>query len=203
MNFNRPQIPLGVQQALGLLGTEANIDFEPTLALQSSVFDLEDSPYVRVAIPLKRSVDVAAVAAEFGVAVFRPQASKFLQVKQITIRNPTAGPLDFIMTGMTAANVTTAGLAVAARWFDMQTFTFVGSDILSGTHTTFLGSQVDQVRVPANDTLIYNLPNPGIILSGKPPEDVASTNMHLGIWCATANTAFSIGGYCREWPLGG
>ncbi len=199
-SFNRPEIPQAVAQLLGIKGYNP-IDFTPELSAQAVVADLVDSPYLRIAIPLARSVDVAAVAAEHGYVVAVPAFNVALQIQKIRITNSSAGALVHTLTFLAPANITTAGLATTTRFLDVSTGTFRNSALLSGTHTSILGSRIMQVSVPTLTTVEIDLPTPGLIISGS---NVNEQQGGVGVCCNTQNIAVTdVAFIAREWPLPG
>lgn len=200
--YNRAEVQQALAQWFGIKGSFPT-DVDGTILPTMVVGDLTDSPYLRYSIPCHRSTNLAAVAAEFGYILARPGVNVALQVTQIIVQNKTAAGVDFVTRILTQGNVTTAGLAEAGKLLDMsgpEAGSLRPSSIWSGTHTALVGTGGQRFTVAADDTLIWTLPSPGIILYGNDPGGVPA----LAICSDAVNTAMDdVGFVCREWPLPG
>ena len=195
--FNRGPLGDAITRFFDIQGG-ANPEYDETLSAQLKLADLDDSPYLRFAIPVARHGLAAAVALEFSVLVARPASSVVLQLTQIQVSNEGAAAQLLTTSLLSEANVTSAGIALQSNMRDLTSMSLTRpSAIWQGSHGSIVGANIARLIVPPSQTVIYQFPKPGILLFGNDPDGVGG----FGVWGRTANEAVDVGFYGREWPL--
>lgn len=87
---NRPEIALGLQQALGNRGTLPNFELEEQLRPSLDVIALKNTPYAGWGLPQILPVPVAAIAAQAGIASLRPGPQSIVKLKRIIVSRNVA-----------------------------------------------------------------------------------------------------------------
>lgn len=198
--FNRGQIPQALARFFGLKGDVA-VDFQETIVPTVPVGDVVDSPYLLYGVGVMGGNAVPAGGAlEFGYVGFRPGANVSLQLHQLALVNPTAAALTFAIRHFSAANTATVGITGEAPLNDVSTGNapeLKSSSSWIGIHTATIGTGLLTVAVAAGESQVVNLPRGGIVLNGTPDRP------SVAVTVLTADAAFTVTGYGREWPLPG
>lgn len=199
--FNRAQLSQAIAQMFGLKGGYTPL-VESDIRASVTIADLSDSPYLKYGIPVAAWRAVAATAAEFSYSWCRPGPNVALQIKAITVSNVNAGAQDVELMMLTAANVTTVGEGGRTQMAELaggNAGRSRSSWVSSGVHTAQVGTGFDNKVIPASQSIVFEIPDPGIILYGDDPDGTPA----LAVCGRTVNEAVRAAFYGREWPLPG
>lgn len=207
--FNRGELSQALAQLLGFKGLpdlSSAEEIVPTI----NVGDLNNSPYLRLAIPAGRQIGQAAGGAgNFSYCLIRPGATVALQIRQIIFLNTSATVQQYYVMLMSAANIAAmSGFATIAYTqltdfgnSDTGTSVLRPSRVGAGLHTSSnnLGVAASRMLCPANNSVIWTLPDPGLVLFGNDPAGIPG----LAVTDTLANDALNVAFVAREWPLPG
>lgn len=205
--FNRGGIVEAIAQFFGIKGSFTQ-DLLPSTQMVVNIADLDDSPYLRYAIPVGRGVTAPAVALEFSVAGVVAGPTTILQITQIEVQNTGAAPLDILVATITGSENATAGTTAGAKLLDLSDAGPNGaaqplrpSGTFLGSHTAQVGAGIGRFTIPADSSRTIVFPKPGVLLRGDATSQASGGR--LGVWGDVVNTGLEISFYGREWPQAG
>lgn len=197
---NRPELTAALVALLGLKGqfqTEVGAILVPGIQL----LDIQNSPYLRYAVPVGGRHSGGPVAARFQHVLAKPGAKVALQITRAIIKCGAVSEVRLrILSAANIASMDSPGTEdafVAMAGMVMPERRSSRTQNPDRTIAT-LGEQIGIVTCDvANVDKLVEFPDPGVILFGSDEGGVPA----LAAICNTANTFMAVTYFGREWPL--
>ena len=162
---------------------------------------LDQTPYLRYAIPVWGWTGVGGTGGEFSYVVASPGPGTVLQIKKCIVGNSSGAAVQATLRMLAAADITAAGLTVGVNF---QTNAPADSSLLNrpsflsfGSHTVRLGTAGMLLTIPATSHVVIDLPDAGVCLHSDDPSGVPG----LAAEGNAVNEVLSCAFIGREWPL--
>lgn len=202
-DINRPELSQALQRFFNIKGTVIPV-VDQTVSPVLNVGDLFDTPALRYAIPVSRTMSCAAGGAGiFSFVTVQPGARVALQIKKIEIPNETGASILVKTLLLTAAELATfTPVTAATAMFDLssqQLQSLRPSTVRADQFNSSAFSNLGDLTIPANTVYTLTFPDPGITLYGNDDGGIPG----VAIVNRTAVSAIKANFYGREWPLPG
>lgn len=198
--LNRGGLIEGLTEFLGIKGERVDARLEDGILPAIVMRDLSASPYLGDCLPIGEFLTQPAVVAEFGYMWAQPGQQSILQLTHLTLANFNAAAMNFNIVQFAAADIAAIVADQFIRFRSLRAspdFNNVAADIARGSDVSAaIGQIVDTVQVPANNTFLYPIPGPGIIIRER-------GQAAIGVSGGTANAILSVGFRGAQWPLPG